>query len=128
MAAPTKAELWDIWGSSSSDVFAVGSAGMVARYDGAAWNVTPTPTAATLTGVWGAGPADVTAVAKSMGQAHAAFLHYDGAAWHRSPADLRGEGNYQCPTINGSGGAGPDVYVVGDHQLILRRCPQGKCP
>jgi hypothetical protein len=61
MALPSDAILDDIWGSSPSDVFAVGDRGTILHFDGTAWSVV-TPTTNELLGVWGSSPADVFAV------------------------------------------------------------------
>jgi hypothetical protein len=51
MASPTSANLLDLWGSSHSDLFAVGDDGIL-RYDGSTWtSINPTKG----TRVWGAG-------------------------------------------------------------------------
>jgi hypothetical protein len=61
MPLPSGSVLNEIWGSSATDVFAVGEDGVVLHYDGAAWTLA-TPTRAGLLGVWGSSPGDVYAV------------------------------------------------------------------
>jgi hypothetical protein len=51
MTSPTTEDLFDVWGRSGSDVYAVGNAGIL-RYDGTSWSVID-PTQGTQ--VWGAG-------------------------------------------------------------------------
>jgi len=48
-----------IWGSADSNVYAVGTHGLVLRYDGSAWTRGPAPTSADLLAVWGASATDV---------------------------------------------------------------------
>ena len=43
-----------MWGSGSSDVFAVGKAGTIVHYDGAAWTIMASGTISDLNGVGGA--------------------------------------------------------------------------
>jgi hypothetical protein len=44
MSSPAVDWLSTIWGSSGSDVFAVGSGGTILHYDGSAWSpMTPSP-------------------------------------------------------------------------------------
>ena len=44
--------LFDVWGSSASDIWAVGTAGVIVHFDGGQWSkVTPAPTNKTLYGV-----------------------------------------------------------------------------
>jgi hypothetical protein len=54
--------LIDIWGSSSTDVFSVGTAGTILHYDGKAWSKMTTPTTNELLGVWGSSSSDVFVV------------------------------------------------------------------
>ena len=51
----------EIWGSSASDVFAVGEDGIIVHFDGSQWTSTK-PTGKGLIGVWGFSPGDVFAV------------------------------------------------------------------
>jgi len=65
-----------VWGSSSSDVWAVGSAGTIAHFDGAKWTVLPKTDAGTkqtLFTIWGSGPSDVWA-----GSTERVLFHTDG--------------------------------------------------
>jgi len=65
-----------VWGSGPSDVWAVGSAGTIAHYDGATWAVLPKTdggTEQTLFTVWGSGPNDVWA-----GSTERVLFHTDG--------------------------------------------------
>jgi uncharacterized repeat protein (TIGR01451 family) len=95
-----------IWGSSGSDVFAVGRAGTILHYDGADWSAMSSGTTEPLYGLWGS--SDVFAVGH-----RGTILHYDGAAW--------------SPMSSGTtewlygvwGSAGTDVFAVGDDGTIL---------
>ncbi|MBN2284605.1 MAG: WD40 repeat domain-containing protein, partial [Deltaproteobacteria bacterium] len=46
-------DLVSVWGTSGSDVFAVGYGGTILRYDGSAWSPMTSGTTQTLWGVWG---------------------------------------------------------------------------
>ncbi len=59
----TTSFLLGVWGSSGSDVFAVGS-GIVLHYDGTAWLEQENGSTATLQGIWGTGPTDLFAVGR----------------------------------------------------------------
>src|SRR5512136_387349 len=65
-----------VWGSSSSDVFAVGHDGTIIRYDGTAWNTVGSMTTHVLFSVWGTSSSDVFAVGNA-----GTVLHYDGTTW-----------------------------------------------
>ncbi|MBX3188015.1 MAG: hypothetical protein KF819_13415 [Labilithrix sp.] len=67
--------LTSIWGSSATDVWAVGSGGTVVHYDGATWRLAATGIVETLHAVWGSGPTDVWVVSSAS-----VLLHSKGAA------------------------------------------------
>lgn len=72
----TEAILRAVWGSSSTDVFAVGSNGTILHYDGNAWSQMNSGTTRSLYGIWGSSSTDVFAVG-----GNGTILHYDGNAW-----------------------------------------------
>ncbi|MFC2009669.1 hypothetical protein ACFLT3_01935, partial [Chloroflexota bacterium] len=65
-----------IWGSSSSDVFAVGYEGTILHYDGSEWSEMSSGTTEHLQAVWGSSSSDVFAVGYE-----GTILHYDGSSW-----------------------------------------------
>lgn len=99
-----------VWGSSASDVWAVGDTGVI-RHIGAGasqWEVSPSPTGEVLHAVWGSSASDVWAVGDS-----GTILHWDGAIWKPSVAAF--ELNRTRPHLYGIWGSGPnDVWIVGD--------------
>ena len=97
----TKEYLSDIWGSSSTDVFAVGSDGAICHYDGSAWTVMPTVTSQSLRAVWGSSGHDVFAVG-----AAGTMLHYDGSTWEAAASGTQ----YALCDVWGS--SATDVYAV----------------
>ncbi|RPI23435.1 MAG: hypothetical protein EHM61_19760 [Acidobacteria bacterium] len=93
-----------VWGSSSRDVFVVGTEGMILHYDGAAWRWMTT-SSYFLRGVWGSSSSDVFAVGDRI-------LHYDGAIWTEMAV------GYPCRYgVWGSGAR--DVLMVGTEGMIL---------
>lgn len=92
-----------VWGSSATDIFAVGDRSLIYHYDGTSWSKMENPAKYYhLKSVWGTAPDNVYAVGD-------AILHYDGEAWHKenSPA-----GYYA--NLRGIWGSGPDdIYAVG---------------
>jgi cysteine-rich repeat protein len=104
--------IFSIWGSSPSDVFAVG-AGEVVHFDGGSWSFMSIPEHIRennryLNSVWGSGPKDVFTVGE-LGL----VLHYDGQTWTPMEAGV-------ATLLNAVDGTGPnDVYAVGDEGVAL---------
>jgi hypothetical protein len=73
--------LYDIWGSSGSDMFAVGEYGTILHYDGISWELMSSGTTAHLWSVWGSSPTDVFAGGAGV------ILHYDGYTWSQINSD-----------------------------------------
>jgi photosystem II stability/assembly factor-like uncharacterized protein len=65
--------LKDIWGSSSSDVYAVAIEGAILHYDGTTWNTMNSGSGNTLRAVWGTSSSDAFVVGDE-----GTVLHYDG--------------------------------------------------
>jgi hypothetical protein len=72
--------LTGIWGTSSTNLWAVGIGGKIIHYDGSAWAITTTPVAGTgLYGVWGSSAGNVWAVG-----IQGTIIHYDGTSWTKT--------------------------------------------
>lgn len=71
--------LENVWGSSASDVYAVGWHGHVMHWDGQSLRAVNTNLSISANHVWGFGPADVY-VTDAAG-----LLHFDGASWALMP-------------------------------------------
>jgi hypothetical protein len=104
MTAPgTPRALTAIWGTSVSDIYAVGASATVLHYDGTSWQAVTTPASATVTfnGVWASAGDDVYLAGLSGN-----IYHYDGNAWTNiSPAP-----GFGADAIWGSRAG--DVYTV----------------
>jgi hypothetical protein len=104
----TTNNLEKIWGSSSSDVFAVGMNGTILHYNGSVWSFMPSGTSINTFGIWGSSGNDVFAVGSN-----GTILHYNGSNW--SPM-VSGTSS----SINGIWGSSRnDVFAVGDGGTIL---------
>ncbi|WP_420126241.1 WD40/YVTN/BNR-like repeat-containing protein [Longimicrobium sp.] len=99
-----------VWGSSATNVFAVGDGGVVLRYDGTTWTRMTTGTTAQLNRVWGSSATNVYAVT-STGR----LLRYNGTAW----SFVAG---VQAPGALWSvwGSSASNVYAVGDGGIVFR--------
>jgi hypothetical protein len=102
MSSGTGNRLRGVWGSSSTDVFAVGTSGTILHYDGSAWSAMNSRTSDTLWDVWGSSATDVFAVGEP-----GTILHYDGNTWSAMSSGLIG-GLYGV-----WGSSATDVFAVG---------------
>jgi hypothetical protein len=70
-------ELYELWGSSAHDVFAVGNGGAVSHFDGKEWLPQETPPATgNLRAVWGVRSDEVYAAGE-----RGSLIRYDGSRW-----------------------------------------------
>jgi len=77
-----------VWGTSKSDVWAVGSGGTIIHYDGSAWTATPTGLENTFHAVWGSGPNDVWVVSSTGVVLHGTGFANGTASWTNVPPPL----------------------------------------
>jgi hypothetical protein len=109
----------DIWGSSATDLFAVGAdlahpRGAILHYNGAAWQAMESDTSDSLSGVWGSSATDVYAVGSA-----GVIVHYNGAAWQSLPRvttsslfDIWGASASDIFAVGGAGvGPPPDTLT-----------------
>src|SRR5882757_6161951 len=80
----TVKDLNGVWGTSASNVWAVGD-GTILHYDGATWAPVAGGSGDALFGIWGSSASDVWAVGNDGGQTPV-ILHYDGASWSSVPS------------------------------------------
>ncbi len=114
MSSGTSAHLRSVWGTSASDVFAVGDNGTILRYDGTAWSALSSGTAACLYDVWGTSSSDFFAVGGSGPSpadlawgSDGTILHYDGVSW----SVMTSGPGMQFKSVWGRSAS--DVYVAG---------------
>jgi len=107
MTSGTTEHLYSVWGSSCSNVFAVGDNGTILRYNGRTWTSMTSGTSMGLQGIWGSSATNVFAVGWS-----GTILHFDGTSWSSmtsgTPYDLYGVW----------GNAPNSVFAVGGMQTI----------
>ncbi len=109
MTSNTGNQLWSVWGSSASAVWAIGAQGTMVFYDGSHWEVRTSPSEALgkdLYAIHGTEADNVFMLAGS------ALLHYDGMTWTQvvdlATAQL---GDENLSGIFATGDADNDVYV-----------------
>jgi hypothetical protein len=102
--------LHGIWGSSSTDVFAVGYPGQtIPHYDGSTWSLVDSRTADSLWNVWGTSSTDVFGVGY-----FGTILHYDGTRWSSMETET-------SEYVYGVWGSSPiNVFAVGGSGTALR--------
>jgi hypothetical protein len=104
---PTGNRINAVWGSSPSDVFAVGDAGTILRWNGASWSPIAWAQREGLYAAWGSGPKDVYFVGEN-----GVVVHYDGGKL----AVTSLSGGTSLFAIWGSGPQ--DVFAVGEGGLV----------
>ncbi|QTA84768.1 hypothetical protein [Desulfonema magnum] len=102
MDSGTTQYLAGVWGSSGSDVFAVGQSGTILHYDGTSWSSMDSGTSDILYGVWGSSGSDVFAVGY-----YGEIPHYDGTSWSSMDPGT----SIYFDDVWGSSGS--DVFAVG---------------
>ncbi len=120
LTSGTSRQLTGVWGSSASDVFAVGESleeveSGILHYDGQAWSEQLATANLVLRAVWGASATDVYAVGWQFALGVGAILHYDGSQWQavEGPVFDSGEEPSQAFFSSVSGSSAADVFVVG---------------
>ena len=99
---PTGYALNGVWGSSASDVWAVGDAGTIVHWNGAVWATVASGTKKDLKAIWGSGASNVWAVGVA-----GTILHWNGSAWTAETSPTTNP----LAAIWGSGAN--DVWAVG---------------
>ncbi|MDZ7697389.1 MAG: hypothetical protein U5R49_10855 [Deltaproteobacteria bacterium] len=119
------ADIYDVWGTSGADLFAVGMNfeegkwddryGLIIHYDGTIWHAMEGPNAKWLYCVWGSSSSDIFAGGEEVdGTFGGAILHFDGAAWTEM----------DHPNFSGNwvddiwGTSASDVYAVGAGRIL----------
>jgi len=113
------AYLYDIWGTSESDIYLVGSDTTIVHYNGDSWTLKVMDPDefhyAALDSVWGSSATDVYVGggfdAPSLQYYWRVLLHYDGETW----TALHNTDGYFPTHVWGS--AADDIYLVGDGML-----------
>jgi len=108
LTSGTNSDLRGLWGSSATDVFAVGKTGTILHYDGKTWVPMTSGGISDLYAIWGSSPVDVFAVGKA-----GAIVHYDGKTW----APMTGGGTADLYAVWGFSSS--SVFVVGSSGAIL---------
>jgi len=114
-----------VWGSSETDVWGVGDAGLIVHYNGAASNMWETPnydpSGVALRDIWGASANNVYVVGDfDPGTGNGKVLNYNGTSW----TDISDGSHGLWPSGNVLGvwgSSATDVFIVCDNGEIWQR-------
>jgi len=99
----------DLWGFSSTDIFAAGSDGTIVRYNGSTWSDLDSGTTEDFNDIWGSSVSHLFAVGTN-----GIILRYNGNTWTAM-------NNGTTSNLNGIWGSGPsNVFAVGSSGTILQ--------
>jgi hypothetical protein len=102
-------DLADLWGTSPTNIYAVGERGTILHYAGSTWTPVPSvPTIQTLNAIWGFDADDIFVVGD-----WGTILHYDGVQW------IIQDGGTVEHLYDVWGTNGADVYAVGFDGTVL---------
>ncbi|MCP4599091.1 MAG: hypothetical protein GY847_00875 [Proteobacteria bacterium] len=101
-------ELIAIWGSSGTDIYAVGTSGFVVHYNGEAWTENPLDIEGDLLAIWGDSASDVFVVGT-----RGIVFHFDGSSWSQM------ESNTEVTLRAIWGDSATSVFAVGDEGTIV---------
>ena len=109
------APFYDIWGTSRSNVWAVGD-GAIFHYDGSSWTSTPNPVAqARMRAVWGSASSDVWAVGYDTARSRGLILRYNGSSW----AETSYASIFDGQSLGAIWGNGPrDIWLAGNGKIF----------
>ncbi len=108
MVSGTEEWLLGVWGSSETNVFAVGTRGTLLHYDGLQWELLQSGTTQDLHAVWGSSAENIYIVGKK-----GTILKGNGDSW----SSVESGASENLWGIWGS--SEDDIYVTGDHSIIL---------
>jgi photosystem II stability/assembly factor-like uncharacterized protein len=107
---PQGQRLSAIWGTSASDIWAVGDGGVALHYDGQTWSWMSSGTKQNLNGVWTAAPGSTWMVGDA-----GTVLRFDGSKFVSEPSGVTGNLNSVW------GAAANNLFAVGDGGTIVQR-------
>jgi formylglycine-generating enzyme required for sulfatase activity len=109
--------LYNIWGSSGSDVFAVGSDGMILHYAGSEWtDILPNYLSENFRGVWGSSASDLFAAGgDANSDTDPAIFRYDGTRWTQMTLPKQYDFKYFNDVW---GSSGNNVFAVGGGTIL----------
>jgi len=117
MTSPFTGTYRAIWGTSDTDIFAVGDFGTIEHYDGKKWVKQNSSSSRHLSDVWGTSPTNVYAVGEvdTTSQPYkTTLLHYNGMQWSHVNTGLSA---YSLHAIHGT--AANRIWAVGGATVVM---------
>ena len=108
MQSPTSQALESVWGTSATDIWAVGRSGLAVHWDGEAWTRVETPVTALIAAVWGDSESRYLAAGSG-----GTLLAWNGSAWLSVASGTKNN----LRALESRDG---DVWTVGAQATILR--------
>lgn len=105
-----------VWGTSASDVWAVGAGGTILHFDGATWNAATSGTSEAIYAIWGSSPTDLWAVSSTQKMLRSTGWANGSATWTLTTA-LAGPRDYDAVGKNVRavwGTSTSDVMIAGE--------------
>jgi len=116
-----------VWGTSKTDVWAVGSGGTIFHYDGQVWIPTQSESLVTFSDVWGSGPNDVWVVSSAATILHSTGFANGTAAWTNHPitTSTTAQSIPDQFRVHAIWGTGPDDVRIGTdfHPHVIVQSP-----
>ncbi|WP_146647728.1 hypothetical protein [Labilithrix luteola] len=112
-----------VWGTSKTDVWAIGSGGTIYHYDGTQWVDTPSGVFNTLYGIWGSSANDIWVVSDPMTVLHGTGFKNGTATWELVPT---GFSKWNTTFLRAVWGTSPDdvrfggrAYDISNNELEI---------
>jgi hypothetical protein len=122
VASPTTKNLKGIWAAAPDNVYAVGEAGTIIRWNGSSWSTVTPITSANLNAIWGSNPNNIW-VAGDTGT----ILHWDGMTWSMAASSTSrnltsvwgSDASNVLMTGGGGAGAGSIIWWAGSYWSVV---------
>jgi hypothetical protein len=113
--AAAAAEIIGVWGIDAGNVWAVGTAGAIMRWNGSSWDLQESNTTSDLHAVWASAPNDAWAVGSG-----GTIVHWNGTEWQPVASGT------STDLLSIWGSSASDIWAVGsvDSGIILRYAPE----
>ena len=121
MVSGTTKHLYDIWGTSAANVYAVGDSGTIVHYDGENWLAMNSGVSTLITKIFGFSNNEIYTLTQDdlYGNYNSVILKFDGSSWNTfyepdfSVADIWGTSGSNLYIVGRDGGGGVLMHYKG---------------